>query len=490
MYWANFLHLYQPADQIPEIFDRVVAESYRPLVQLLLDHPQVKITLNISGVLTRQLWQANHRDIVSGLATAANRGQIEFTERAMYHPLLPFLPADETIRQIRLNRDTNRKLLGSSYQPKGFFPPEMAYSPEILPILVKLGFEWIILDEIAFNGRVRQAARNCTYQIAATPLRVYFRERNPSNLIMTGLVRNNADLQEVMGDEFPQKHFLITGMDGETFGHHRPGLTELLVQLLTSTEFDHVFFSQLPGFFPKTTVVSPLVSTWASTEKDITEKRQFLTWKDPENPIHKLQWQFQKLVLDSVKKINTGTAREKLDRALASDQFFWASAKPWWSLEVIEHGAWQMLDTIRSLPRAQKALLIQAESLYHQIIACAFQWQRTGVVRKAYRNYRETPRVPFKERTIGAGEPWVYKAFIELLEQAMRQAAIKKNFEGAILWRDAIWKLDTQNDIYDAIHAVDLLRRQIPDSQVLAMIGKYRREYERHVSGQPEQRGT
>jgi len=58
------------------------------------------------------------------------------------------------------------------------------------------------------------------------------------------------------------------------------------------------------------------------------------------------------------------------------------------------------------------------------------------------------------------------------------------------LWRDAIWKLNTKNDIYDAVHAIDILRKQITNAQILDMIGKYRREYERFSSGQPERRGT
>ena len=147
-----------------------------------------------------------------------------------------------------------------------------------------------------------------------------------------------------------------------------------------------------------------------------------------------------------------------------------------------------MWDTIRSDPASDHELLKKAESLYHQIIAMAFEWQRTGYIRKIYNEYRGHPRIPFKDRTVGKGEPWVYGAFIELMQNAMKQAAGKENFEEAILWRDSIWKLDTKNDIYDAIHVIDLLHKQVTNAQVLDMIGKYRREYERLASGQPEQR--
>lgn len=493
MKWANFLHIYQPANQVEEIFHRVVSESYKPVIQTLKDNPQTKITLNINAALSEQFLARGYKDLIDDIIFVAGRGQIEFTDSAKYHALLPFLEKDEIVRQIKLNRETNQKIFGSIYAPTGFFPPEMAYDPALAPIIKELGYQWIIIDEIGLNGRINQVDTNTIYSIDDTGLYVFFRERNPSNLIMSALVRREQDFKEIMGREYERKGYMVTGMDGETFGHHRPGLQQLLTGLLLSDDFEHVFFSELPGQIKNHVKVSPLVSTWASTEKDIENKEQFLTWKDGQNKLHDLQWELQHLALDSVKSYSgtskeISSARHKLDQALASDQFFWASARPWWSLEVIEAGAWALLDTIRSIPRASPETAQRAEDLYHAIITLSFEWQRTGHIRDVYSQYKETPRIPFKDSTIGQGEPWVYDAFIELMKNAMESAAKKEDFEEATLWRDAIWKLDTKNDIYDTIHAVDLLRIQITNAQILDAIGKHRREYEQLASGQPEQR--
>ena len=495
MKWANFLHIYQPADQVEEIFHRVVSESYKPLIQTLKDYPQTKITLNINAALSEQLLGRGYKDLINDIIFVAKRGQIEFTDSAKYHALLPFLEKDEIIRQIKLNRKTNQKIFGPVYNPVGFFPPEMAYDPSLAPIIKTLGYQWIIIDEIGFNGRINQVDTNTIYTIGDTRLYVFFRERNPSNLIMSALVRREQDFKEIMGGEYERKGYMVTGMDGETFGHHRPGLQELLTGLLISDDFEHIFFSELPEQISERQSVSPVISTWASTEKDIEKEEQFLTWKDSQNKLHDMQWEMQHLVLDSVKNClgtleEINLARHKLDQALASDQFFWASARPWWSLEVIEAGAWALLDTIQSIPRCNTEATQRAENLYHAIIALSFEWQRTGYIRNIYRQYKEAPRIPFKDNTVGQGEPWVYDAFIELMKDAMKEAAKKENFEEAILWRDAIWKLDTKNDIYDAIHAIDLLRKQVTNAQILDTIGKYRREYEKLASGQPEQRGV
>lgn len=493
MYWTNFLHLYQPNNQVPEILDRVVNESYRPLVEMLRKNPEIKITININGSLSEQLVN-NYQDVVDGIIFVAKRGQIEFTDSAKYHALLPFLPVNEIKRQIRLNQETNRKIFGEVYAPKGFFPPEMAYTPDLAPILESLGYEWVILDEIALNGKAHSFDPETIYTIDGTKLFVFFRERTPSNLIMSALVRNERDLKELMKDEYAKKRYMITAMDGETFGHHRPGLQKLLSELLASSDFQHTFMGELPEVFPKRKAVVPVASTWSSTEKDIEDGVQFLTWSDPKNEIHLLEWKLQKLALSLISKhldhaSVEGVARRKLDEALASDQFFWASAHPWWSLEMIEAGAWYLLDSIRSMAGVDIKEIQEAEEIYFKIIAAAFEWQRTGHVRNRYKNYKEQPRIPFKDRTTGSGEPWVYDAFIELMKDAMKEAARKESFEEATVWRDAIWKLETKNDIYDATHVIDLLRVNIPNGEILDMIGKYRKAYEHIASGQPEQRG-
>jgi aspartokinase-like uncharacterized kinase len=74
------------------------------------------------------------------------------------------------------------------------------------------------------------------------------------------------------------------------------------------------------------------------------------------------------------------------------------------------------------------------------------------------------------------------------MKKKMLEAAKKKNFERAILWRDAIWKLETKNDIYDAIHAVDLLRLEVPDPQLKKLMDRYKENYEKIKPGQPERR--
>ena len=147
--FAFLLHIYQPPVQIAPVIKQIVRESYRPLLNALREHPNAKISLNINATLTEQLDDYGFTDIIEGISTLASRGQIDFTGSGKFHPLLPLIPEPEIKRQIELNTKTNRKYFGNVYNPKGFFPPEMAISEEIFPVIKKTGFKWVIASGIA-----------------------------------------------------------------------------------------------------------------------------------------------------------------------------------------------------------------------------------------------------------------------------------------------------------------------------------------------------
>ena len=89
-------------------------------------------------------------------------------------------------------------------------------------------------------------------------------------------------------------------MDGETFGHHRPGLEKMLFEMFKSSDFKLVQVSDLINYYKDIEEVEPVKSTWASSEEDIERDVQFLSWKDPQNEIHAWQWELVNLALKSV----------------------------------------------------------------------------------------------------------------------------------------------------------------------------------------------
>lgn len=497
MKWANFLHIYQPAGQQPDILEAVVVQSYRPILEGIKKNQRARLTMNISGVLLEMFDTYGYWDLIEIIRDLIKGGRLELTGSAKYHALLPFLPEQEIIRQIEENESTLKFYINSHYQPGGFFPPEMAYDEKIVPVIKQLGYKWIIIDEIAYNGKTGQVNYNKTYKIKGTDFSVFFRERGPSNLIMGAAVRSLESLKEVFGNDLKQNRYLLTGMDGETFGHHRPGLDKMLLEFFQTTELDLVKVSDLFRLYPDVQEVEPVKSTWASSEEDIKKNIQFLSWDDPENEIHHWQRDLVDLALNNVYTMGKEHAgyqesRKSLDEALSSDQFWWASGKPWWSLEEIVRGAVLCHSIIKNIPGIGHDTSEKASFLFEKIISTAFQWKKSGKVYNMLHAKKNISRIPFKERTLekGGGETAKYHAFISMFKRLEKEAVNRGEYEKAILWRDAVWKIENKSDIYDAMHAVDLLRLEIPNHEVDEIIEKYKQRYREIRGGQPEQRGN
>lgn len=493
MYWANFLHIYQPADQSDEILKRVVNESYRPLFSGFLKIKNLKINLNINAALTELLVKKGYSDVIDAIYKLAKSKRLEFTESAKYHPFLPLLTGEEIERQIRENWRTNRKYFGPFYKPKCFFPPEMAFSPKIERIISKLNYQLLLLDEITFPEDPN-LFKEKLFKLKGENLILVFRERRVSNCLMSALIKNEREFHQILGEDLKRKIYFCTGIDGETFGHHRPGLEKSLFKIVSSKKPKQIFLSEISKYFEINGEILPRVSTWASSLQDIEKGLQFYSWKDPKNKIHQLQWRFLNYLRSLIKERKISKKiLEKYDQAIASDQFFWASAEPWWSIEMIEKGAFNLLEVLQSITE-NKNELEKGKRFYEDIISTAFQWQRGGKIEEKSREYREAVKIPFKERTLEIGGEKIYKKIISLMKKKINQAVKIKNYEKAILWRDAIWKLETKNDIYDLVHAVDLLRIELPeefkklDPRLNELFLKYKETYRRIQSGQPETR--
>ncbi|MFH1855781.1 MAG: hypothetical protein ABH836_00950, partial [Candidatus Omnitrophota bacterium] len=149
IYWAPFLHFYQPPIQFHAVLKKICDESYRPLLKVLLGQPASKVTININGVLTELLNDHGAVDVLEGFQKLAYNGQLEFVESAKFHAILPLLPQKEMYRQIKLNRQTNEYFFKDAYKPRGFFPPEMCYSNEAAKVIADMGYEWILISGIA-----------------------------------------------------------------------------------------------------------------------------------------------------------------------------------------------------------------------------------------------------------------------------------------------------------------------------------------------------
>jgi len=438
MLWANFLHFYQPPTQKKIWVDRITTEAYRPVLKGLLDHPSARITFNINGVLL-DLWEEfGHKDVIEMVGQLLDKKQIELTGSAKYHPLLPKIPEDEIKRQIELNALTIKKYFGE-YQPQGFFPPEMAYDAVVAKAAKEMGFSWIIAEELSCPGKVQY---DRIYQEQETGVTLFFRERETSYKILSGQLGTGKLFLDALGDRLQKNEYLLTGMDGETFGHHRPGMDRALMEILSLEAVPTALISELPEKFPQVEKVTPRPSTWALMEKDLEKKVPFARWDDPDNEIHGMQWELTELAIRVVRDSkDPGKAREMLDRAIHSDQFWWASARPWWSLEMIERGAFELKEAVLATPDAAEESKRKAQELYYSIITTGFAWQRSGKVEELAQSEDEELRMHTDASLPGLPKEEI-KKMVSHLEEELKEVTGNREFERAALLRDRIKELE------------------------------------------------
>lgn len=407
IYWAPLLHFYQPPTQLHWVLKKVCNESYRPLANLFHELRHAEVTVNINAALTELLEEHGMSDVIDSLAELAEEGRLEFTGSAKYHPILPLIPQDEMPRQILHNYQTNRRFFGKSYSPQGFFPPEMGYSHDIVKPILDTGHRWLIVSglacPIAWPTKVIHEISSDGQRLA-----VFFRDDVLSNRISFKQTDAKGFIDHLRGLERKGGNiYVVTAMDAETFGHHiqhweelflaevyeglepKASIEELRVdraaaekvgdraqRLVQSTdlakghgevmrsaevaetgEIRVVTMSKLLELFPSGEAVEPRPSSWSTSMDDIRAGNPYPLWKSKDNLFHQLQWQHLKIAIDLANraaeaattqsaKYYADLARGLLDRAMHSDQFWWASQKPMWDVNLINRGLMQQREVV------------------------------------------------------------------------------------------------------------------------------------------------
>lgn len=357
-YWAQLLHFYQPPTQSHGILKKVADESYRPLLAVLGDHENARIAVNIQGVLTELLLEHGMADVVDSFTELAERGRIEFVGSGKYHPILPLIPVERRVQSIAENNAINGAAYGAAWKPRGFFPPEMCYSEGITPQIAQAGHEWFMMSGV---GCLNEWPTDRVDRVRAgdQEVAVLFRDDVRSNRISFRKTTAKEFLDDIAGVKGEPDSYVVTAMDAETFGHHiadweceflaasfeilaaQPKTGKPPVQLVTPSE--------IVDRFPRGDTVEPHASSWSTTPQDLTENNPYPLWKAPGNDFHSRQWEYvdhclhlQDMATQHASSPDSqkfaAIAARRLEPALHSCQFWWASKRPMWDFTMIYRG--------------------------------------------------------------------------------------------------------------------------------------------------------
>ena len=144
--------------------------------------------------------------------------------------------------------------------------------------------------------------------------------------------------------------------------------------------------SQLIDLFPPGSKIEPRPSSWSTSADDIRMQNYYPLWKDRNNPVHTMQWDHLGLTLEVAHKAfemadNPASreyatiARNTLDAALHSCQFWWASKKPMWDINMIYRGLTLqrevLLNAYKAIQLSDYAPEVKKE-YYYRVVAARY----------------------------------------------------------------------------------------------------------------------
>jgi len=383
--WINFLHIYQPPKQNEYIFHQVARESYFEIAKFFDEYDGLKLTMNLSGSLLEQFIAYRYDRLLEDFARAFKSGELELVGSAMYHPILPLLSDAEIERQILADERIKKSVFGASYARHGFYLPEMAYSRRVAELLDRMGFEWIILDEISLTGKLDGLDRNKAYRIKGLRLKAVFRDREISNQFVPEKIR---ELSERLKG---QDSSVVTATDGELYGHRHQDFYNKTKEAFTDSNIRSLQVSEFVARCGENGLdeIDPVTSCWEATEADLACGNPFPYWDDADNVIQQKLGDFGRfaaaLVEENCGDENHQVAQGLLDQGVASCHLWAASGKRsavWkdliWNPDIIENGNLFFIKAVRSLRELETQKRMEAETRFLEItgLIWEFHWNK------------------------------------------------------------------------------------------------------------------
>ncbi|MGD0695701.1 MAG: alpha-amylase/4-alpha-glucanotransferase domain-containing protein [Terriglobia bacterium] len=146
-YFALTVHSHQPVGNFDHVIEEAYQKSYRPFLEVLVAHPQIRFCLHTSGVLLEWI-EKHHPEFFKLLGQMVDRSQVELLGGGYYEPILVSIPEPDRMAQIRRMADYLNQHFG--VRPKGAWVAERVWEQNLTRSLADAGVEYVILDDSHF----------------------------------------------------------------------------------------------------------------------------------------------------------------------------------------------------------------------------------------------------------------------------------------------------------------------------------------------------
>lgn len=158
-YHALFLNLHQPTGNLEELLENKPWETEQILYAMdrmprsLWDYQDVaRVHLSLSGTLLETLSNPLFQERVYGIVDCGkllwelqNKNIFNVLGTGYYHPVLPLIPETDRKEHLQRWRGIAEHLLWRT-DFEGFWPPEMGFSMELIPLIKQMGYQYVLID--------------------------------------------------------------------------------------------------------------------------------------------------------------------------------------------------------------------------------------------------------------------------------------------------------------------------------------------------------
>jgi 4-alpha-glucanotransferase len=143
------LHAHQPVGNFDDVIERAYQDAYLPFIDVLAQHPTIKLGLHYSGPLLEWVERA-HPEYFEKLRDLVKKGQVEMVGGGFYEPVLVAIPAGDQHLQIVRLADYIEKHFGA--RPSGLWLTERVWEPQLPSSLAQAGVGYTLVDDNHFLG--------------------------------------------------------------------------------------------------------------------------------------------------------------------------------------------------------------------------------------------------------------------------------------------------------------------------------------------------
>lgn len=242
IYHALGLHLHQPPNNLLDVlhgaeFEAIgIIHSYDRIARYAHRFQEAGIHVGMSGILLDQLTDPAvveayrpHLDIPGMLRSYREADNIELLGMGHFHPIFPLIPREDWQEQLEYGRSRILEVFGR--EPQGFWPPEMAFTEEMIPAIVQAGYRYLVVDsfhvkpEEVGDSRRPDLLKPYLAEHGGVAIDVVPRNRDVSNAQESGMDPDwftNEVLHKVRESPAPDEPRLVcTWSDGENGGWFR-----------------------------------------------------------------------------------------------------------------------------------------------------------------------------------------------------------------------------------------------------------------------------